>query len=298
LGRNLKPSRPMPATSKRLRIALATCQVLPEPDLDFQPLSRALTDRGCAVEAVPWDGPDVWSDFDICVLRSTWNYYLEPDRFLRWVDVTAERCQLLNPAVIVRWNVDKRYLRRLQNSGVPIVETIWLEPGQPADTIAEVSRARNWSRFVVKPVISAASFCTRSFSGNELPAAIDFLALQLHQRAMMVQPFIESVESVGEKSIAWIDGEITHAWVKRPRFAGQDESVRPTDEISTEDRAVVERAVRGCRDEILYARVDLMYDTNGQPSLSELELIEPSLYFDFSPNALDRFANGILRRVK
>ncbi len=265
--------------------------------MDFQPLSAALAERGCFVEAVPWDGPDVWADFDVCVLRSTWNYYHAPDRFLRWVDATAGCCHLINPAAIVRENADKRYLRRLQNNGVPIVETAWFEQSHPAESIAEVTRVRNWKRFVVKPVISAASFCTRAFRDDELPEAVDFLAVQLGVRAMMAQPFVESVKTVGEKSIAWIDGHITHAWVKRPRFAGQDESVQPTEEISTADRAVVESALRDYRDDVLYARIDLFYGADGKPVLSELELIEPSLYFDFSPSALDRFANGILRRV-
>jgi hypothetical protein len=84
---------------------------------------------------------------------------------------------------------------------------------------------------------------------------------------------------------------------QRPRFGGQDESVRPTDDISTEDRAVVALAMRDYRDVALYARVDLFYATDGQPQLSELELIEPSLYFNFSREGLDRFADGILRRV-
>ena len=288
----------MSVLPKKLHVALATCQVLPEPDLDYQPLAQALAERGCAVEAVAWDGPHDWSDFDVCILRSTWNYYHEPERFLRWVDDIAGRCQLLNPAAIVRGNVDKRYLRQLQSNGVSIVETVWLELGQSAESIVEVSRLRNWSRFVIKPVISAASFCTRSFSIDELPAAVDFLAEHLKLKPMMAQPFMDSVETVGEKSIAWIDGQITHAWVKRPRFAGQVESVRPTDEISLEDRAMVEHAVRDCRNDILYARIDLMYAADGRPCLSELELIEPSLYFDFSRSALDRFADGILRRAK
>ena len=280
-----------------LRVALASCAVLPEPDLDFEPLAAALRLRGCVVDDFPWDGPGDVAQFDVCVLRSTWNYYREPERFLRWIDSASEVCCLLNPAPIVRWNSHKRYLQELQNEGVPIVETVWFDAGQPAESITEICGSRNWSRFVIKPVISAASFCTRSFAASELPAAVEFLTAQLPMREMMAQPFMQSITTVGEKSIAWIDGQITHAWTKWPRFAGQHENVRPNAEITDGDREIVDQAVRGFRDQVLYARIDLMYDTNGKPQLSELELIEPSLYFNFSHSALERFVNGILRRA-
>lgn len=44
----------------------------------------------------------------------------------------------------------------------------------------------------------------------------------------------------------------------------------------------------------LYARVDLMPDAQGGPLVSELELIEPSLYLRQSPVALDRFVRAIV----
>lgn len=43
-----------------------------------------------------------------------------------------------------------------------------------------------------------------------------------------------------------------------------------------------------------YARVDLLYD-GATPPLSELELIEPSLFLAQSPAALERFAAAIAR---
>lgn len=286
----------MPVRGSRPRIALATCVNLPEPDLDFRPLARALQERDCDVDNVAWDSDPVSREYDAYVLRSTWNYYRAPERFLRWIDERASTSRLINPRDIVHWNLDKRYLTDLNHDGVPIVETVWFDPGQAADALADVSRRRGWDRFVVKPVISAASFGTRSFGSHELSAAIDFLAGHLSSRSMMVQPFMSSVENVGEKSIVWIDGQVTHAWIKRPRFAGDHESAQPTPDISDEDRAVVERALNRFRGEALYARVDLMYDSLGKPCLSELELIEPSLYFDFSPLALSRFADAVVRR--
>jgi hypothetical protein len=65
--------------------------------------------------------------------------------------------------------------------------------------------------------------------------------------------------------------------------------------IGAAEMEVVEQAVDRWRDAIFYARIDLLYDAHDRPRLSELELIEPSLYFQFSATGLDRFADGLLR---
>lgn len=48
---------------------------------------------------------------------------------------------------------------------------------------------------------------------------------------------------------------------------------------------------------LLYARVDLVRLASGQPALMEMELIEPSLYFDQDPNSAAIFAEEFTRMV-
>ena len=43
-----------------------------------------------------------------------------------------------------------------------------------------------------------------------------------------------------------------------------------------------------------FARVDLVWDNNGELALSELELIEPELWFRFNAEAADELAEGII----
>jgi hypothetical protein len=77
-------------------------------------------------EPAVWDDPSVdWSAYDLVVLRSAWDYCGPPGRLRR---LGGRRPRLLNPADVVAWNTDKRYLAALAAAGVPAVPTVWLAP--------------------------------------------------------------------------------------------------------------------------------------------------------------------------
>jgi hypothetical protein len=61
------------------------------------------------------------------VVRSCWDYVPRRAEFLAW----AQRVpRLANPAEVLAWNTDKRYLRELAAAGVPVVPTTWVAPGR------------------------------------------------------------------------------------------------------------------------------------------------------------------------
>lgn len=81
---------------------------------------------------------------------------------------------------------------------------------------------------VVKPAISAASLHTRRFQidrDGDLDEGRRFLADLAAERDVMIQPYLPSVETEGERALIWIAGELTHAVRKSPRFSGEDEEV-------------------------------------------------------------------------
>jgi O-ureido-D-serine cyclo-ligase len=47
----------------------------------------------------------------------------------------------------------------------------------------------------------------------------------------------------------------------------------------------------------LYARVDLLQGADGQPVVLELELVEPSLFFDQGPGSARRFVDALVERL-
>ena len=277
-----------------MRVALLTCVELPEPDPDLVPLSQALRARGIEAEPLAWDDPRARPEaFDLCILRSTWNYHLDLERFLAWVAQAARATTLLNPEPIVRWNAHKRYLLELEQRGVAIVPTLLVEHGRSL-RLAEAAAERGWSELVLKPAVSLGSWHTRRFGPHELDLAQDFLDTLCARGDALVQPRLATFESPGEHCLVWIDGRVTHAVRKQPRFVGDQEAVAlaPPDALEI---ACAERVLAPLADDVLYARVDLVPDERGRPLLAELELIEPSLFLLEHPPAMDVLVRAVER---
>lgn len=276
-----------------IALRIATCTTLPEVDVDAAPLATALATAGIEAALVAWDDPRADWDAPIpTILRSTWNYALDITGFLAWIDRVARAAPLWNPPDIVRGNVHKRYLLELAARGVPVVPTTLVERGGRGDL------AHAGARVVIKPEVGAGSLNTRVFS---LPAeraeAEAHLATITAHGAALVQPYLASVDDYGERSLVWIDGELSHAIRKAPRFAGDSEAVTGPFPIADDERAVAEAALAPVAARILYGRVDLARDDRGRPVIMELELVEPSLFFATQPGAADRYVAGLARRL-
>jgi hypothetical protein len=284
-----------------LAIAVATCKELPEPDPDQALLASALERAGARATLLAWDDPDArWSEHDAAILRSTWNYYESVDRFLGWAEETARATRLFNPASVVRQNVHKAYLRELDARGVDVAPTEHVARGESRD-VAELARARGWGAIVIKPAVSAGSFRTARFDAAARAEAQAFLDALVADRDAMVQRWLPSVETYGERSLVWIDGEVTHAVRKSPRFAGGVEQVSGEVPVAPDERALAERAVAPFAKDLLYARVDMVRDEDGVLRVMELEMIEPSLFFGQCArgnDALDRFVAAVVRRAR
>lgn len=282
-----------------MKVALATCSALPEPDADEKLLIGALDELGVTVRLLVWDGDaNAPAPGELVVLRSTWNYHHDVDRFLAWVEGTAQRARLFNQAPIVRDNARKTYLRDLEQRGIPIVPTEWVPRGERR-AIEGIVRPRDWSAIVIKPVVSAGSYLTRRFESSEWADAQRFLDELTAQRDAMIQKWMPAVETYGERSLVWIDGTLTHAIRKSPRFAADTENVSGEMPITAGERAFADRVMAAgtAGADVLYARVDVI-DDGGVLRLMELELIEPSLFLRQCRPALDRFAQAIARHAR
>lgn len=280
-----------------MKIAYVSCVNLPEPDIDEQPLISALLEQGHESVVAGWDDPSVdWAQFDAALIRAPWNYAQHLDAFRDWIAHASVRTRLINPPETLTWNLHKGYLSQLRASGVPIVPTVFFDRGALA-SVAGVCEHHGWSRIVIKPTVSAGSYGTRAFALDALGEAQSFFDEMIAQREMMIQRYIPSVDTVGETAMVVIDGVLTHAIEKRPRFDDQDEEVYLREMISEEMRDIAGRVIAAAGRDHLYARVDVIPDDDGSLLLSELEMLEPSLFFPHFPEAVGVFVRGVEKRL-
>ena len=274
---------------KNRRVALATCRELPEPDHDEAGLLAALRALGVDAATLPWDDPAADpSGFDLCVVRSTWNYIHALPEFLAWLRRTAALVRLANPAELMAWNCDKAYLLELALKGVPIIPTRPFQRGSwpSLDGVP-------WEDLVVKPRVGASSYGARRFPPGRRQDAEAYLRETCPSRDMLVQPYVRSVDGHGERALVWVDGELTHCVRREPRLAGGGPEVSEALEPDACEREFAHRVLAPLRRGLLYARVDVARADDGALMLMELELVEPSLFLRRCPPALDRFARAI-----
>jgi O-ureido-D-serine cyclo-ligase len=248
-----------------------------------------------------------WTAFDVAILRSTWDYSLRLDEFLAWVGRTARQTRLLNPAEVVRWNVDKRYLDELAARDVPTVPSEFIAPGADVALVLNAFVARHaHEELVIKPAVGGGSRDAQRYDRASLPAAIAHAGRLLAAgRTALVQPYLDRVDRTGETALIFFDGRFSHAIRKaallqrgaapvRALFAPELITARTPE---ADEIAVAERALAAVPFEMpLYARVDLLRDAHGEPCVLELELTEPSLFFASEPGSAARFAARIAHR--
>lgn len=298
------------------RLALATAIAAAGQDDDLLPLLDACSRAGLDVAVRAWDDPSVgWARFDAVLIRSTWDYTQRYVEFQRWCERIAAQTRLLNPLAVIRWNTDKHYLSELAAHGVPVVPTRFVEPEQEPlpELQAFLSEQTQVEEFVVKPAIGAGSRDAQRYSRAQQFAAANHIARLLDaNRSVMLQPYLASVDHDGETALIHFAGAFSHAIRKGPLLAPDAEAtshlfapeaitprVPDADELEVSRRTL--EAMRDCLQlsaPLTYARVDLIRDDSGRPQLLELELCEPSLFFDHAAGSADRFARILAQMLE
>ena len=283
------------------RIALVTYDPRPKPskDRDLPVLLAALRAAGAGAEAVIWDDAGVdWAGFDLAVIRSTWDYSWRAAEFVAWALKCGAMTRLANPAQVVRWNTDKRYIGELAAAQVPVVPTRYLAPGDPVDLPAD-------HEYVVKPTSGAGARYAARYTPEQHDTAVRHLA-HLHAEGLtaMVQPYMKGIDLHGERALQFYGGRLLHASRKRAVLAAgtaydADKVAHPGLEPWTPTLAelsVAESALAAVPDapELLYARVDLVDGEDGEPRVMELELVEPNLFLDLHPQSVPAVVAAIL----
>ncbi|MFT6895885.1 MAG: glutathione synthase/RimK-type ligase-like ATP-grasp enzyme [Paraglaciecola sp.] len=254
---------------------------------------------GWQAEEVSWHKADVdWNQYDVVVVRSTWDYQENAEAFVSCLQrIDASSAVLANSMALLLWNINKTYLQDIAGQGINIVPTDWFETFDLAD-VAQSFAHFGVEEIVLKPTVSANADHTYRLNREQLLAQGLALKEIFSQRPFMVQPFLPAVLEEGEYSLFYFNGHYSHCILKQPKaddfrvqeeHGGQLTSVQPTEEMLTQAR----HTMAAMPDDALYARIDLLR-CSAEFAVMEIELIEPSLYFNMDENSAQFFADAFI----
>lgn len=269
-------------------------------DLVLEPLAEL----GWSIEMVSWRNRKAdWNRYEAVIIRSPWDYQQDAGRFLDVLEkIDQSSARLENPLDLVKWNIDKNYLRELEEKGVLIVPSLWGKE-LAAKKLLTAFDQLNRNELVIKPTVSANADNTFRFKKSLLPQYEEEILQTFSERPYLIQPFMKYIVSEGEFSLFYFNGEYSHTILKTPApgdFRVQEEhggmlaSVEP--EAKLRERA--QQTMQHLDPQPLYARADYVRTEDNDFALMELELIEPSLYFNMDSESPKRFARIFDRRMK
>jgi len=275
-----------------------TQQVLDEDGL----LQSALENKGLKVCKKDWADKNFdWTSTKYAIFRTTWDYFERFDEFFIWLENTKNKTTFINSSEVINWNIDKHYLQDLVKNKINIAPTLFIEKGDTVN-LAQLFKKTNWTEAVLKPAISGAARHTYRINPSncaELEAVFQEL---IENECMLFQEFLNNITTQGEISLILIGGKYTHAVKKIAKtgdFRVQDDHGGRVEKYtpSKEEIVFAENCLAANPFKPMYARVDLVYDNNNNPSLSELELIEPELWFRNYPEAAEKLAEEIAKKI-
>jgi len=279
---------------------LRQCAILSMDNLDdFECydflIDEPLRQLGWETHTVSWRDESIdWNQFEVVIIRSPWDYQQQPDNFMAVLKkIKASSARLENNFQLVEWNFNKKYLIDLEKHGIEIVPTLWKTSWQ-ANEIETYFEYYQSDEMVVKPVISANADNTYWLKKNNYKQYLKAMEKSFSAIDYMVQPFMPAITNEGEYSLFYFAGDYSHCILKTPAeddFRVQEEHGSSLKLIQPEEslRQHADKVQRQLKPQPLYSRIDLVRTKSGF-AVMEVELIEPSLYFNMDPASPLRFA--------
>jgi glutathione synthase/RimK-type ligase-like ATP-grasp enzyme len=265
---------------------------------DYDVSFDAMAALGWQVDCIAWRDRAVdWSAFNAVYICTPWDYPEDPGLFMQVLEaIDASSATLINPLPLVRWSLAKTYLRDLEEQGGAIVPSIWFDDFD-AGNIPGWFESLDSEVVVIKPAVGANAQDTFVLSQPVTPRLVGQLERTFAGRSFFVQPFMANIQSEGEYSLFFFNGEYSHAILKTPEhgdFRSQEEHGAAIRSVTATPQqvAAAEAILALVEPQPTYVRVDLVRDTGDDYRLMELELIEPSLYLRTDPDSAGRFARA------
>ena len=261
-------------------------------NLIVQPLSKL----GWECEFIPWDSISInWDDFDAVIIRSTWDYQQKEKLFFKTLQsIEASTATLYNSLDTVKWNINKRYLLELEKENISIIPTR-LYDSFDFDIINQLFSFFNENKLIIKPCVSANADDTFILEQNKMGSLKPVLENTFSQKDFLVQPFIKNIRIEGEYSLIYFGNRLSHVLLKTPKngdFRVQEEHGGILKAINKPESSLIDfgnKVMETIPYQCLFSRVDVVRGSNNY-LLMEVELIEPSLYFNMDLKSPQMFA--------
>lgn len=257
---------------------------------------------GWIAEEISWLNEEVnWNDYDAVIVRSTWDYQNDSEKFISVLEKISGVSHLENELDLMKWNMNKNYLFDLEQKGVKIVDTIW-KKNFNTNLAHEYFEKLDTDEIIIKPNISANADNTFRLTRDKLNKNHGQLEKIFAAREFMVQPFLINIIDEGEYSLFFFNGKFSHSVLKKPKendFRVQEEhggNIQPF-KVSSELILIGENIIRKLSTIPLYGRVDLVRTKENEFALIELELIEPSLYLNKDEQSPFRFVKAFEEKI-
>ncbi len=265
-------------------------------------VKEALQDTGLVVHRKDWADPDFdWSSTKAVLFRTTWDYFSRFDEFKRWMENTSSKTHFINSEKLIRWNMDKHYLDDLSRSGINVVPTRYLDSGNGM-SLQQIHDITGWQDTVIKPTVGGAGRHTYRIQPESIDTISQKLKEVMQEEDFMLQPFQKSVVTSGEWSFIFFGETFSHAVLKRAKpgdFRVQDDFGGTVHAYTPRQNEIefARKALHACPELPAYARVDLVLNNSGVLAVSELELIEPELWFRMKPEAATLLAKEVAKLI-
>ncbi len=255
---------------------------------------------GWNLDTISWRADNIdWNEYDVVNIRSTWDYQDDHTEFIKQLEQINESDTVLaNDLDLVKWNIDKKYLLDLEYKGIEIVPSRVFNSFN-LESALQLFDTYQTEQIVIKPTISANADNTFRLSKTDLSRSSEKLQSVFRSHAHIIQPFIDSIITEGEYSLFYFGGEFSHCILKTPKrddFRVQEEhgGVLKSAEAKPGMIEAASKVFNALPAQALYARIDFVRSGNSF-LLMEVELIEPSLYFNMDEYAAQRYVDAFIK---
>ncbi|MEX2563830.1 MAG: hypothetical protein WD312_01815 [Candidatus Paceibacterota bacterium] len=244
--------------------------------------------------------------FDVVILKSIWGYHLHHRDFLKQILILKKKnIKLINDYDFIFWNIDKyKYLEELKD--VNVIPTTLLnfkntkKKSEIIDIILQTNTTLNTDVLVIKPCISESGYLTLKYDKAKDNKIIISSLQKNKQLNFIAQPYRSSVLS-GEISVVVINGVPLYGIKRFPGIFC--EKLNPVYIKFDSLPITIKKEVNVLGSFFLakfgsypnICRIDFL-KFNTTYEVLEVELIDPDLFFRYTPDSLREKATLMINK--